>query len=351
MSVLQEQFKTIEEERKLPVFMQCLEHSLTEYTYTDAVRASLDSKFNFSPMEYRLKGYTMDKFGMVSDCYLMYPMCQFRFCSIKSTINFLKGERTRNLDASIIRETSSAGLLDAVKTRLKLLVDTGFVLRTNYISKVGNEERHINLYTGAKDTNSLVCAKLDRDNIIYQDWGFTVPANRIVGHGAAVYVASFFQLSSTFVNYEKGVCRFLKTGTTFFPSEHKYFCNETNYYVCFHYAFFHHNKDIQTEEEYKVSMLSRLDEIFCYLVYRISDSSVNKESNVVLVVENVDDLKTLEVLMIAKGYRDYSFLKRLYITSASCMEQLGACVQMSIKDGKAEYSVANPPYFNANIEI
>ncbi len=350
MSALQEQFKTIEEQRKLPVFLLCLEKSLVEYTYTDEVRASIDHMFNHSQMEYKLRGYTKDLFGMVSDCYLMYPMCHFRFCSIKATINFLKGERDRNPNASILRETSYAGLMDSIKTRLKLLIGTGFVVKTSFASKVGDEERHMIFYTGAKDTNSLVSAKLDRDYIVYHEWEFTIPANRVIGHGAAVYIASMVQLSSTFVNYEKGICRFLKTGTVAYPSEHKYLWNDTFYYVCFNYAFFHHNKDIQTEEEYKLGMFRRLEEIYSYLLYRVKDNTKGKESNVIVAVENENDLKTMGVLLLAQGYDNYDFLKRLYFTSASCMEQLGAFVQMEIQNGEVSYFVNNPPYFDAKID-
>lgn len=350
MSVIQEQFKALDEQKKLPVFMQCMEQSLVGYTYTDAVRATIDSSFNFSQMEYKLRGYTKDLFGMVSDCYIMYPTCHFRFCSIQALMNFTKGDAIRNPDASVIRESSSAGRMDAIKTRLKWLVETGFILRTNYISKLGDKEKHMNFYTGAKDANSLVCAKLDKSSLVYQDWGFAIPANRIVGHGATVYVSSIFQLSPAFVNYEKGVCRFIVTGTIFLPAEHKYRVGDMSYYVCFHYAFFHRNKDIQTEEEYKVSMINRLEEIYNYLNYRVKSKAIGKESNVIMTVENVEDLKTLEVLLIAKGYDDYSFLKRMYITSASCMEQFGACIQMSIRNGVAEYSVINPPYFNVSLD-
>lgn len=310
---------SIEEQKKTLALRTKMDEGAVRYIYNEDIEQSYDKSYVYKPLDFRMQNFMRDEFGVVSDCFIMYPILKMKFTPVQTIMDMQEGFARRDKELLVIYESDQAKLLDIVKRRLTNLYDNGFITKHTY--RVNIPERGIShcvlLYSVVRETASFISHKLDRREP-YDEWQVSEPLHKMIGYAASSSVASKMQNMSTFVNLESGVCKFLKSGTVFFPSEHRYKKDDVYYYVVFVFSFFHHNKKIQNQRDYTESCVRRIGELIDYLKYRTKKGVT---SVVVTVEDNQDLLRFADFLMLTENTAP-EILNHVYFTSDGIMSYL-----------------------------
>ena len=276
------------------------------YIFEEMVISTFDKQFRYFNEGEKLLRMSRGDVAGISDIFCLLPPCLFVVCDKSAIRRFLIGEQIRNKKLLIPGLTDKISMeQDYLETRLDLLYKTGFLMKLNYYSA---PYRPCTLYTIPKDTAELVTKKLDV-RIVPEKWSSEIALYRVMGRASAANVASYLSMHKNYVGLDKGVCNFNHSNITILPEFEFKDSRGKDYLVGNFYSYLRHDERIHSKEWFENSVISRVTFINEYLTYR-----TKKETCLVMVVENEDDLKLLSRAMIASGLFDEEKLSRVYFT-------------------------------------
>ncbi len=300
-----------EEVKKAYILRDMMDRPGRNYQYSEKIKESSGKRYQYKETNATLAKIARDEVALVADCFIMYAVALHTFCTVTTVYAHLKVMRTRYSSLSL----PSCDSLDLLESRMRELVNSGLLFRTYYDLEDESGKKNIALYSVVEDACTIVSHKLDK-RVICNKWIQTCPLYHSIGIASSGYTALQLRKDKNYVADESGVVRFVKSGTTFLPSELKYEKDGTLYYVACHYGYLHHDTTISTDDDYSYNLARRLILLEEYLKYRTRKGI----AMVIITVENNEDLLKYAEKLINSDVLDDSLLERLFFTSEGIMQ-------------------------------
>lgn len=301
---------------------QFIDSNDKKFVWNDDVCNSFKLMYERMSNEKRLYYFANDRFGSVSDCFIIYAVMVFGICDLASIQNYLHAMHNLSTELSL----SDYQEVSNLKIRIKMLVEIGFLAKNSYRVKPVNEGEstaYMNLYTCTTDAVEFATKRLNRPYKL-MSWLQAMRPQEMISWAAAAKIGSTLALYPTFKEF--GLGRIYSNKNSYYlPCELKYQIKDTEYNVAVMNTFLYFDKSVMTESNYKDYVIDKLNTILQYVIYR----SKVCEARVVCVVEDNTNLSTL-AKWIKKAERLRDILPVLYFTGEGVMNELNGDVANSM---------------------
>lgn len=268
---------------KAIIIRQHLNSEQRRYIVNDTLINSFSILYEKASMDKRLYYYATDKFGSVSDCWILYAVMLLGVCDISAISHCLQAFSNNSTDLALPDYNN----LDALKVRIKKLHSIGFLVKTSFCVNEQQGNKYCSLYSCAADAIDFIAQRLDKP---YKSiaWIQAKRPQEAVSWGAATLVGSTLALYPSFKKFGLGRLYFQKK-TTYYPVELKYKIGETEYDVAVIDSFLSFDKRVMTNDDFKDFIIQKLNTIMQYIEYRSNVCN----ARVVCVIENNENLVLL----------------------------------------------------------
>lgn len=259
----------------------------------DEIKTTYTKGFNQVHPDIKMLQFANDKFGMTSDCYILYAIGHLGCATKDAIVEFL---------SAIAKKTPSLRILttkEAINERIRYMYGLGLVMRFNYDAYVGKDRKkeRMSLYVITDDGLTFVKQHLKKRCTL--NAGFYAKHIRdLIGWGCAASLgAHLANLNAGFLEFSDGILRTKQMGALFFPCEWKAEVEGVRYYVSFMPSYLEFDKSYLTERDYDVCCMMAVNTIRNYINCRTQKGI----PVVVIVVEDNKDLNNIALNIMASG--------------------------------------------------
>jgi len=307
---------------KAMAIRQYIDATDKRYIWNDHVRESFTVMYERMSNEKRLFYFANERFGSVSDCFIIYAIMILGVCDILSIQNFLHALHNMSTELSLLDYED----LSSLRSRIKKLVDVGFLAKNVYRTEGVTEDKstsYMNLYSCTSEAVEFATKRLSRP-YKFMSWLQAMRPQELISWAAASRIGTTLALYPTFKEFGLGKV-YSNKNSYYLPCELKYQLRDTEYNVAVMNTFLYFDKSVMTESDYKDYVIDKLNTILQYVTYR----SKVCEARVVCVVEDNTNLTTL-AKWIKKAERLRDILPALYFTGEGVVNELNGDVANSM---------------------
>jgi len=315
------------------------------FQVTEEIVENFSKTYHRVDNDIRLLRFAQDSNGTLSDAFILYAIAMLGVTDRDSVQLFLNALKTSTKELSIY-DTSND---DAYRSRLKMLMENGFLFRHKYSRTVTNpytnlpSTHEVSLYTIEQGALTFMNQKLGT-RVKGNDWICAKPIEELMGWASCSYAISKMANNDSFCKFKPGIFRSKSLGVVKLPCELKTMVGNDAFYVSTIPAFFHRNVSRQSKDAYMEECLYKINVIKNYFYVRATQE---KSPFMVVVCENVADMEEM-VRLIVDSEVLLNYTERIYFTGEGLLalsDNLKNCFLQMVKTKTGYSLVSSQPVF------
>ncbi len=268
------------------------------YVVNDSVLNSQTKRYNYLDTDVKLLRFAAGSMGTLSDAFILYAVAMLGVCDKASIQNFLLAFSSRNPSLYI----SDPNDLDALRARIKELVNNGFLFRNGYSFETNNKEgdsclQEGVLYTIDEGALRFMCQKLGY-RIVSNQWICAKPLEELIAWSASAYMISVMGLDTSFVEFKQGIFKSRELKMVMMTAELITAFGGNEYCVASIPAYLHQNRIRQTDKDFS---RMRKDKIAIIRNYLLKRAEQDKDPYMVVACEDLADMEKMAQNIIEEG--------------------------------------------------
>lgn len=285
------------------------------YVINDDVLNSQTKRYNYLDQDTKLLRFAQGSMGTLSDTFILYAVAMLGISERVAIQNFLFSLSRKNSDLFIADPEDSDGL----KSRLKALVQSGFLFRVGYsydvvnpMTNEVNKQENV-MYTLDEGALRFVTQKLGI-RLASNQWIAAKPLEEHIAWADSAHVISTMGRDESFKEYRQGIFRCKELRITMMTAELVTSIDDKDNYIACFPAFIHQNKRRQTDKDFERANKDRIAVIRNYMFVRAKD---DKEPYVVIACEDLADMERMATNIIEDGTL-LDYLGRIFFVGEGC---------------------------------